>query len=64
MKKICAIVTISSLCLLAAAGIWALGTNRGNGSAGVRLSGSGNTSAGTADASSGKTSFSGSGATV
>ena len=56
MKKICAIVAISSLCLLAAAGIWALGTNRGNGSAGVRLSGSGNTSA--------KTSFSGSGTTV
>lgn len=64
MKKLCATVTISSLCLLAAAGIWALGTNRGNGSAGVRLSGSGNTSAGTAKASSEGTSFSGSGATV
>lgn len=64
MKKIRAIVTISGLCLLAAAGIWALGTNRGNGSAGVRLSGSGNTSAGTADASSGRTSFYGSGTTV
>lgn len=64
MKKICAIVTISVLCLLAAAGIWALGTNRGNGSAGIKISGYGNTSAGTADASSGRTSFSGSGATV
>lgn len=63
MKKIRAIVTISVLCLLAAAGIWALGTNRGNGSAGVRLSGSGNTSAGTADASSG-IKISGSGTTV
>lgn len=64
MKKICAIVTISSLCLLAAAGIWALGTNRGNGSAGIKISGYGNTSAGTADASSGRTSFSGSGTTA
>lgn len=27
MKKICAIVTISGLCLLAAVGIWALSTN-------------------------------------
>lgn len=33
MKKICAIVTISGLCLLAAAGIWALSTNTGSYSA-------------------------------
>ena len=37
MKKIRAIVTISGLCLLAAAGIWALGTNRGNGSTGTTV---------------------------